>query len=186
MSQPTLKGKNTLLLFWKRCRPTSWAFNRSQLHSAEGEREKATRKQTHKRSGRTCSNGNQTILHHRYCLADGESSGCYLIHLMLCLCFLAPVVAAAAAADNAEPYRHTQHPISNSFLLTNGAVGLCYSAPIYIITVTSALPGRGRNEHRWKLSVLNVTKHKGLAKTSHDAWFHLISFILLGRRCSLM
>lgn len=87
MSQPTLKGKNTLLLFWQRCRPTSWAFNRSQLHSAEGEREKATRKQTHKRSGRTCSNGNQTILHHRYCLADGESSGCYLIHLMLCLCF---------------------------------------------------------------------------------------------------
>lgn len=57
-----------------------------------------------------------------------------------------------AAANKA--HRHTQQPITNSFLLTNCAEGLCYSAPIYTITVPSALTGRGRNK-TLKLSGVN-------------------------------
>lgn len=86
--------------------------------------------------------------------------------------FLAPWLAVVAVVvDNAGSNRHTQRPISNSFLLTNGALGLCSPTPIDITRLTSALAGRGRNRNSEiiKLSLIGAAQRFEVAKSSHGA-----------------
>lgn len=72
--------------------------------------------------------------------------------------FLAAWLAVVAVVmDNAGSNRHTQRPISNSFLLTNGALGLCSPTPNDISRLTSALAGHGRNRNS---EIIKIISHK--------------------------
>lgn len=79
-----------MLLFWKQ-HPTSGVLMDNCC--AWLTTEKATLKRIHKGRERTCSDGNQTVLHHRYCLTDGECCGLYSPDLPTYRCFISPVAA---------------------------------------------------------------------------------------------